>query len=53
MASETLPDSGITVNLSTQYFEGFEEGFFELKGYEPDIRVSEGTNTLDYLLKKL
>ncbi|MDD0853987.1 S41 family peptidase [Halobacteriovorax sp. GB3] len=53
MASVTLPDSGITVNLSTQYFEGFEEGFFELKGYDPDIRVPDGVDALDYLLNKL
>lgn len=53
MASVTLPDSGITINLSTQYFEGFEEGFFELKGYEPDIRVPDGVDALDYLLKTL
>lgn len=53
MASVILPNSGITVNFSTQYFEGFKRGFFELKGYRPDIRVLDGVDALDYILKRL
>jgi hypothetical protein len=53
MGAITLPKSKLVVTLSTQYFEGFRPGFFELTGYPPDIRVPKGKDALDYLLEKL
>jgi len=48
-----LPKSGIYIRLATQYFELFEEGNFEKKGYSPDIQVPVDHDALNFLFKEI
>jgi hypothetical protein len=49
----TLPKSAIKVSFSTQFFEGFQEGFYEKMGYPPDFATPKGEDALDFLLRNL
>lgn len=48
-----LPSSGVYIQLATQYFKLFEEGYFDKIGYTPDIIVPAGKDALPFILKKI